>query len=80
MRFHFIQTEAMSNIGMSAVVITLIHPLAIEGGDAFMVNNEVAATHCNPLVIVAVIAFAYLRKALFLAGVKASSLSSCWVA
>lgn len=63
--FHFTQPEATSSIGMIAVMIAVIHSLAIQRDDAFMVNNEVAATHFNPLVIATVIAFAYLHKALF---------------
>lgn len=64
--FHLTQPEATSSIvGMIAVMIAVIHSLAIQRDDAFMVKNEVAATHCNPLVIATVIAFAYLHKALF---------------
>lgn len=68
--FHFTQAEAMSSIDTIAVMTTLIHSLAIQCDDAFMVNNELAATHCNPLVVAFEIAFAFLHKALFLAAAK----------
>lgn len=69
--FHFIQTETMSSIGTIAFMITIIHSLAVQCDYALTVNHEVAAKHCNPLVMAIVIAFAYLHRA----AAKASSLS-----